>query len=476
MKRYVVQFFFVVSLIAHNTHTQECITWTSDPLCMSTSFNAWKPEATCLIQESLHQLQIISNESALRRTTQGYEKKQYLFMVYMAADNDLHPFSWENIRQLARGANEHVHILVQINEPGNNKMTQRYLIEKNKAILLNKENNKKLNSGDPNTLVDFCCWSIENFPAEEQVLVLWDHATGIIDPVPGKAINPSELFVFNPASMMLELDRTHGYLDLIASRGICFDETFKSYLTNEKLVFALEEIQKTALKGKKFAIIGMDACLEGMLEVANLFKKYAHIQVSSQEVEYGAGWRYDRVLRIFESGPATKEEFARHIVRVYQETYGRITNDYTLSAVNLDELDLLEHNVDTVSRILLQFLNAQRGNSVRNAIRQCLQGIAFDEPTYIDLSTFYFKLMQAINNFSYSENLDNLRYDLLKKLEEGRVIINKIVIANTAGKNLKHAHGISVYFAKHRVHSSYARSPFAQANEWGNLIGRCVLQ
>jgi len=39
---------------------------------------------------------------------------------------------------------------VQLNEPGNHKKTQRYLIEKNKAILLNEKDinaGKKLNNG-----------------------------------------------------------------------------------------------------------------------------------------------------------------------------------------------------------------------------------------------------------------------------------------------------------------------------------------
>src|SRR3990167_1155543 len=169
--------------------------------------------------------------------------RQWTFMIYIAADNDLFYFAWNNIKQLAKGANANVNIIVFLNEPGINKKTQIYLVEKNRAVLLNKDNNQKLDSGNPQTLIDFCSWTIANFPADEYLVDLWNHGTGPADRG-YRIFNPSALFVLNPNNLMLELDRSVTYFGAAETaheerpRGICFDETYRSYLDNQKLQYA----------------------------------------------------------------------------------------------------------------------------------------------------------------------------------------------------------------------------------------------
>ncbi len=406
--------------------------------------------------------------------------KKWTIMVYIAADNDLFYFAWNNIRQLAQGANPHVNIIVYLNEPGAHKKTQFYLIEKNKAILLNKDNQEKLDSGDPQTLIDFCSWTIKNFPADDYFLDLWNHGTGIAD---GryKAINPTTLFTFNPSTLMLELDRDIRYLDFIdqvqqdkAQRGICFDDSFKSYLSCQDLELALATISRDALQGKRLSIIGMDACLMAMIEVANICKKYAHIMVASEEVELGQGWRYDKVLESFSRGPVGKEDFAKQIVNSYYDTYCNMTSDFTLSAINLDHVTALEYNVNEVSMLLLECLQHQRGQSVKYIIRQCRRNICFEEPSYVDLCSLYRKLLQSIDKFNMQGG-EQLIAQLKATLQEGIRLISNSVIANTCGSNLGHAQGLSIYFPEQQIISSYQRTEFAQTNQWYNFISHYIM-
>ena len=193
--------------------------------------------------------------------------KEATIMVYIAADNDLHYFAWKNIKELSEVAPPNINIIVQLNEPGKHKKTQRYLITKGKAHILNKDNQEKLDSGSAKTLIDFCTYSIKNFPAQDYVLILWDHGTGILDPR-RRTTRTDAYFHFNASNLMIEVDRSRSFLDLMEKepkRGICFDDHYNTYLTNEKLDFALNEIQQSALEGKKFAIIGMDACLMSII-------------------------------------------------------------------------------------------------------------------------------------------------------------------------------------------------------------------
>lgn len=412
--------------------------------------------------------------------------KDWTFIVYIAADNDLRGFAAKNIKQMAEfGSNNNINILVQldIRITGNKKITRRYYIENNRIIHVNADDpdSQRMDSGDPKTLVSCCKWAIENYPASHYALILWNHGTGIIDPETGRMINPTELFSYNSASNRYDLDRSIGFLDFINEKemhyrndcwkGICWDESTGNYLTNQKLDAALAEITSKLLHGKKLSIIGFDACLMSMLEVTKIARNYADIQVSSQEVELGAGWDYSKVLAPFHSQSLEPKIFAAHIVDAYQETYNKITNDFTQSAINLNESEALEQNINIIAQLLMQALNAQQGGSVKNAIqasRNKLLCTHFDEPSYIDLHHFYSNLLSNLRLFTFNneDQGNSIKQALSLRLEEGQSIIKRIVIANKTGKNLSLAHGVSIYFPERRIHSSYRKTTFAQSNSW----------
>ena len=167
--------------------------------------------------------------------------------------------------------------------------------------------------------------------------------------------------------------------------------------------------------------------------------------------------------------------FARHIVAAYERTYQTITNDYTLSAINLDLVELLEHNVDHVSKMLLEGLDKQKNlfAPIIKESRNKLLCTHFDEPTYIDLHHFYKNVATNIRKFAANNNL-LLKDSLLVKLDEGMQLIEKIVIANTTGKNLKNAQGIAIYFPERGIHNSYQEAFFLASNAWGDLLMRYI--
>ncbi len=73
-------------------------------------------------------------------TSQAGEPKDWTFIVYMAADNDLRGFAARNIKQMAAvGSSEFINIVVQldIKISGNKKVTRRYYIEHNKILHVN---------------------------------------------------------------------------------------------------------------------------------------------------------------------------------------------------------------------------------------------------------------------------------------------------------------------------------------------------
>jgi len=430
-----------------------------------------------------------------QHTIMRTQPRPWTIVIYMAADNDLRGFAARNIKQMATiGSNEFINILVQLDiriggTTGNKKITRRYFIEKNKIVHVNSEDStsQQMDSGDPETLISCCAWATENYPSDYFGLVFWNHGTGIIDPTSGRITSSSELFTFNPSSHKFDLDRSTGFLDFInlkfkenEQRGICWDDSSGNYLTNQKLDHALEVIKTRHLNNRKIDLIGFDACLMSMLEVGNIVKKYATIMVGSQEVELGTGWNYERALSQFNSGAPLPTQLAQNIVTAYEGSYNKITNDYTQSALDLSGITALEENVHVVSRLLLEGLKLQRNNTVRNTVKMSCNKLLctnFDEPSYKDLHHFYSNMLINLKHMTFIDEAQGskLKRLLEEKLNQGRQLINKIVIANVSGKNLSQAKGISIYLPERKIHSSYRKTTFAESNDWVNFLNQYLL-
>ena len=431
-------------------------------------------------------------EYIVKRSFKKTKKKPWTIIIYMAADNNLSPFALKNIIQLAKiGSTPFVNILVHLDIilPGNKKITLRYYIKKGKLILTNHQNpeTQKMDSGNPETLISACKWAIENFPADNIMLDLWNHGIGTLDIRRSYAINLSELFIFNSSSNKLDLDRSVPFLEFITlmshttdQRGICFDDSTGNYLTNNDLVYALDTIKKNVLKNKKMSIICFDACLMQMLEIANLMKSYANFMVGSEEVVLGSGYNYEKIISIFTKHSPDPKTLAKYIVEEYEKTYAKITNDYTQSAIDLNKVTELETVINCIADLLIEALKYQQNQSVKKAIktsRHKLLCTHFDIPSYIDLHHFLSNLINNLNRFNCynSQKEKKIKLALKEAIKHALKLIDSVVFANTVGKNLKQAKGISIYFPELKIHASYRKTPFASQNKWVHFLSQYIL-
>lgn len=415
------------------------------------------------------------------------QKKPWTVLVFAAADNNLRDYASRNQKQMsAVGSNQNVNILMHVDTrlAGSKKTSRRYYIEKNNPVQIEIPHERgPLNSGDPQTLISTCAWAIENYPADHYMLVLWNHGTGIIDPYGRRQFDTDFLFHLNPATNNYELDRTVGFIDLIealADKGICWDDSTGEYLTNQKLEYALAEVVQNQLGGKKFDIIAFDACLMSMLEVAEITKRYATIQISSQEVEPGPGWQYSEALAPFTFGAPDKYALATHIVNAFAKAYKPHGNhpgfvDYTQSALDLELIDEVEKNVDKLAQVLVNALESERSLVFKNVIalsRSKKNCTHFNEPTYIDLYHFYSNMLKNLRETFKTR--DHLVMQLIQVLEVGQSLMKKAVIHSVSGSNMPHAKGISIFFPEKRIHPSYKKANFSK-NSWINFLTKYLL-
>lgn len=127
-----------------------------------------------------------------------------------------------------------------------------------------------LNMGNPNTLQEFITWATATYPADKYALVMWDHGGG--------AIGSSATGTFG-------YDENHN----------------NDALSLPEIKQALQNAYNTT--GKKFDLIGFDACLMATLETAHTVSPYANYLVASEELEPGHGWDYASILSAIKSTP-----------------------------------------------------------------------------------------------------------------------------------------------------------------------------
>ena len=138
-----------------------------------------------------------------------------------------------------------------------NKHAQRYVVENGKLKLVD-DSLDQLDFTHEKTLEDFIKYSNKNYPADRNILILWDHGGGVV----------------------------YGY-------GL--DEN----VDDPYAALTLDEIQ-TALanSGVKFEMIGFDSCLMGGIETACAMYDYADYLVVSEDFESGNGWEYQNWLSL----------------------------------------------------------------------------------------------------------------------------------------------------------------------------------
>jgi hypothetical protein len=180
------------------------------------------------------------------------------------------------------------------------------------------------NTGDPRLLKDFIRWGVQEYPAEHYMLVLWNHGSGFYVP-PEMLVGegaPSAREITTRAFPKLRRTMFRTSRETILNlppreRGICYDDGSNDCLDNQELKNILE-YASSLLNGRKIDIVGMDASLMTMIEVAYQIKDHVKYLVGSEEVEPGDGWPYDLVLKVLVDEPQTApQDFAVHIVHNY---------------------------------------------------------------------------------------------------------------------------------------------------------------
>lgn len=273
------------------------------------------------------------------------ERKKWTVLVFICADNDLERFGLSDLNDMERiGSSKDVNIVAQFDRmkdghrgattaDGNWTGTRRYYVEKD-------NDPKKINSpmvmnlgetdmGNKHTLADFLKWGAETYPADNFLVVVWNHGMGW--------------------------------------KGIAHDEQSDQYMYIEDVAWALREGQKVLTKvnkkPSKFSVVDFDACLMGTIEVAYEIADSTEFMVASQENEPGGGMPYADYLEPLVRNPnLSPREFTKRMVGTYVHSYAKggsqtsavwTGSAVTKSAVDLGKVNTLVQMFDRLGHALL---------------------------------------------------------------------------------------------------------------------------
>ncbi|MFA7562432.1 MAG: clostripain-related cysteine peptidase [Methanoculleus sp.] len=169
------------------------------------------------------------------------------------------------------------------------------------------------NMGDPETLARFLAYVNEIEGYEQRYLVFWDHGSGY--------------------------------------QGYGHDEVWDDTLTLDEMKVAFSR------NGERYDLIGFDACLMSMIEVAAVLEPYAKLLVASENLEPGSGWDYAPLARELSERPGmSPEAFGKLTVDSYMENPD--DSQKTLALLDLGKTGALLAALDETGVVLREEIEA----------------------------------------------------------------------------------------------------------------------
>jgi len=370
--------------------------------------------------------------------------KEWTFMVYLDGDNNLEDWAIDDFLEMAQvGSNDKINIVVQMDringydvQYNDWDICHRFLIKKD--VEPYEENaipdwgdgqgGREVNMGSPDTLTDFINWAITNYPANKYALILWNHGGGWRAPT-------------------LKEEKPQ--------KAVCRDDTDGDYLYMSEVRNAIESASTTA----HLNLIGFDACLMGMVEVAYALRGLCDVMVASEESEPENGWPYDTILSNLAGTPTmSAKELGKVIVTRYGQYYeSHEEHDTTQSAVDMSKLDNLAAAIDIFADSMGTSTNWQRVKEARGTL-----SAYGEQDNYHGVDIYFFA--HKVQSFVSDTNVQNAANDL-------KGTLSSAIIANYRGSKrgtdtAYGSYGLAIYFP--RDSNTYNSDSNHYAYEEGN--------
>ena len=347
---------------------------------------------------------VASGSRAKRTKIVGGGKDKVTIMVYMCGTDleSKHSMASNDLAEMASAdLGSNINIIVYTGGCTNwktsgisSQVNQIYQVQKGGLQQLVADDGNK-SMVEPSTLSGFIKYCKDNFPADRNELILWDHGGGSVT-------------------------------------GYGYDEKNKRSGS-----MSLSGISK-ALKdgGVTFDFVGFDACLMATAETALMLDSYADYMIASEETEPGIGWYYTNWLTKFGANTSMSTvEVGKLIVDDFVTTCASKCRGQqtTLSVIDLAEFaNTVPSKLNDFSKSVSTLITNKEYKTVsdaRYATREFARSSKIDQVDFVNLA----------------ENLNTAEGKALAEALKGAVKYNR------TSSNMTNAYGVSIYFPYQRA-------------------------
>ncbi|OHD54428.1 MAG: hypothetical protein A2Y33_04620 [Spirochaetes bacterium GWF1_51_8] len=319
------------------------------------------------------------NISATNSTTVDVAKFKWNILVFLNGDNDLETYGVTDFNEMEAFSgltNYQANIIVLFDRgpgystaDGNWVGTRLYRITYDAAgvnttsvstrlagtiagvSLTTSGDSQELNMGSPVVLADFVDYVNNNYEAENEFLIIWDHGDGWRKAENAIASLP-QLDKLNKGFFPVTgWGKKSFYSEPSVSPQVKGASTDFSSATNSLLNAEI----RVGLTGKGLEVLGFDACLMGTMEAVYEFKDLASVMIASPDLEPGAGWQYNDWLNRFSTAYNITNLY-KSVILSFSNQY-RLTANTTLAAYDLSKVNALFTDLDSYIGLLLNETN-----------------------------------------------------------------------------------------------------------------------
>lgn len=400
---------------------------------------------------------------------------QWNVMVYMAGNNSLSDAAGDDLEEMRQvGSSDEVQVSAFVKQADGGG-ARRILLGGPGGADDEIEELGDVDSGDPQTVLEYVKWAHAKAPAERQALVLWNHGGGwrpgdfdqFYSEVHGAAesrdrrseINSRAAQSLGRAIFSSTIKKIVA-LPTRSEREICADDGSGHSLDTIELGGVCEAV--AAELGHPLDLLGMDACLMSNLEVAYQVREHVTNIVGSEELEPGAGWPYQTVLADLAARPEMDgADLGKAVVERYVESYEQEEGVWpvTQCAVTTAKTDEFAEAVSGLAGGLLDDLEAgwpALMSAQSNAVSFMLD--------LVDLAT----LCAGLAGSELSDETKAAAEAVIAALEPGDYVLAE----GHLGDQVDGVKGVSVYLPAPTdpVSQYYKDLEFAKANRWDEVL------
>lgn len=405
---------------------------------------------------------------------------KWTFMVYVAGYNNLSPFATKDLAEMRTvGSTADVAIACFVKRL-EQKAAHRIIVGKDGHNEQRENLGANVDSGSPQTMIDFIRWAKDRAPADRYALVIWNHGSGW-DPLDfdqlystvrrrdgDTGVTPRELTVRAASELGRSLfsPTVESVLSLGSSgeRAIASDDGTGHSLDTIELGRVLAKAHEVL--GRPLDLLGMDACLMSCLEVSFEASKDIRAVVSSEELEPGDGWPYDKVLADLNANAGMDgATLGKAVVKRYVESYRDRRDQWpvTMCAVHTAGIEPFADALDALTRALRHVIKDDPVDAAR-LVRAQSRAARFTGEL-VDLKT----LCEQVRAQPFEAAVKDAAKKVLAALEPG----GEYVVANAnLGSSVKGAGGVTAYFPAptDSISPYYKDLQFAKRHGWDEFL------